>query len=117
MEPTINSVRVPRYIPFVCHDGDVIPVVLANVACACIFLSLEVSTCQASTAVYRPIQRRKLGALGGDHYKRAMNLASKRLPEMKCMSVITVVKGILYSIPPYITVGAVNVMNRYALYR
>jgi len=24
MEPTINSVRVPRYIPFVCHDGDVI---------------------------------------------------------------------------------------------
>jgi len=23
MEPTINSVRVPRYIPFVCHDGDV----------------------------------------------------------------------------------------------
>ena len=24
MEPTINNVRVPRYIPFVCHDGDVI---------------------------------------------------------------------------------------------
>ncbi|MFR3565917.1 MAG: allophanate hydrolase subunit 2 family protein, partial [Veillonella nakazawae] len=24
MEPTINSVRVPRYSPFVCHDGDVI---------------------------------------------------------------------------------------------
>ena len=92
------------------------PAVLANVACACTFLSLEVSTCQASTAVYRPIQRRKLGALRGDHYKRAMNLASNRSPEMTRMSAITVAKGILYSIPPYITVGAVNVMNHYALY-
>ena len=24
MQPTINNVEVPRYIPFVCHDGDVI---------------------------------------------------------------------------------------------
>lgn len=24
MRPTINNVEVPRYIPFVCHDGDVI---------------------------------------------------------------------------------------------
>ena len=24
MQPTINNVEVPRYIPFVCHNGDVI---------------------------------------------------------------------------------------------
>ena len=52
-----------------------------------------------------PYKGENWGALRGDHYKRAMNLVSKRSPEMKCMSAITVVKGILYSIPPYITVG------------
>ncbi len=60
MQPTINNIVVPRYIPFVCHEGDVISGGFSQCGVrVCILRSPVVSMCLKLMAVSLLIQKQK----------------------------------------------------------
>ena len=117
MEPTINSVRVPRYIPFVCHDGDVI---------SGSFSQCGVRMYISFSGGYRRAKHQrqcidpykaKIGALRGDHYKKGDELAIKAFARDEVHVCDYRGEGhTLFNTALYNREGPWNVMNRYALY-
>lgn len=66
MRPTINNVEVPRYIPFVCHNGDVISGSFSQCGCACVIsFAGGIDVPQKSTVACRHIQKANIGGFEG----------------------------------------------------
>lgn len=83
MHPTINNIVVPRYIPFICHEGDIISGSFSQCGVRMYIAfsgGIDVPAINGSVSTHT---KAKIGGLEGDRYKQVISLELKHLLETK----------------------------------